>query len=192
MIDLKDRLLIIATNIVALFVAFYSKDISFILLFYWLENGVVGVFNVFRMFSCGQNQIAKFFYIPFFIFHYGIFMVVHFFFLVFLISWMGGGNIMTVSGISTILFGVIGLIITHGMRFISEETEGALINKGPEKFMMKPYPRIIVMHLTIILGTFIYFGLNKPFYIVILIIALKTFVELSIDEIKWNSTVRQI
>lgn len=192
MIDLKDRLLIIATNIIALFVAFYSQDISFILLYYWLENGVIGIFNVFRMFACGQNQVAKFFYIPFFVFHYGIFMVVHFFFLIFLIGWIGGSNVMSFSGVSTILFGIIGLLIMHGMRFINEETAGELINKGPEKYIMKPYPRVIVMHLAIILGAFIYAGLEKPFYIVILIIALKTFVELSVENITWKSTVRRI
>jgi hypothetical protein len=192
MIDLKDRMLIITSNIIALFIAYYYHSISFILLFYWIENGIVGVFNIFRMISCGKNHVAKFFYVPFFIVHYGIFMIIHFFFLIMLIGWIGEYNVLTFTGISTIIIGIVALLVTHGMRFIVDETSGELRSKGPENYIMKPYPGIIVMHLTIILGAFIYSGLGKPFYIVMLIIVLKTFAELSVDSIKWNSTVRQI
>ena len=193
MIDLKDRMLILTANIIALFMAYYYNSIAFILLFYWIENAVVGVFNVMRMIACGQNHVAKVIFIPFFILHYGAFMIGHFIFLIVLLAWIGEINVMTFSGISTIIIGVVALTITHGMRFVIEDAEGELKNKGPEIYLFKPYTGIIVMHLTIIMGAFIYSGLGKPFYIIILIIALKTLMELYAGNIKlWSPIVRRI
>ncbi len=193
MIDLKDRLLIITANLVAMFMAYYYQSIALILLLYWIENAIIGVFNILRMASCGQNPVGKLLFIPFFFMHYGIFMVAHFIFLVFLLGWIGEGNVMNFSGIATIIIGVIAMIITHGMRFIIEETAGALKNRSPHEFIFNPYPRIIVMHLTIILGSLMYFGLDKPFYIIFLMIALKTLIELYMENIQiWNPTVRRI
>ena len=106
---------------------------------------------------------------------------------------IGENNVMTFSGISTIIIGVVVLLLIHGARFVGDETSGQLKDSGPEKYIMRPYFRIIVMHLTIIAGTLLYFKLDKPFYIILLIIALKTSVELYFEnDHTINSTVQRI
>ena len=71
---------------------FLGWDVWTILIVYWLENGIVGIFNVAKMWlaegvddASTQTRIngrpiqgqAKGFLIPFFLVHYGIFWVVH-------------------------------------------------------------------------------------------------------------------
>ncbi len=46
-----------------------------ILMLYWAENVVIGVVNVLRMSVSGESE--KWFYIPFFIVHYGLFCFGH-------------------------------------------------------------------------------------------------------------------
>lgn len=191
--ELRDKLMIITANIMALIVALYAGNISYLLLFYWIENGVLGLFNFLRMIVCGQNREAKLLYIPVFFVMYNAFMFGYFLLLVLLLKIIGENNVMTVSGISTIIIGVVVLLLTHGARFVGDETNGELKSTGPEKYIMQPYFRIIVMHLTVISGTLVYFKLDKPFYIILLIIALKTSVELYFEnEHTPNSTIQKI
>ncbi|MEJ0022031.1 MAG: DUF6498-containing protein [Alphaproteobacteria bacterium] len=53
-----------------------------LLLLYWLENVVIGVFNIARMIAAGVAKgpggiAACLFVVPFFAFHYGMFCLVH-------------------------------------------------------------------------------------------------------------------
>ncbi len=95
---------LIAANLVPLFgVLWFGWDVWGILIIYWLENGIVGLFNVLKMrrasgpetgsttrTSRGGRRVSslsingrpasgseKAFLIPFFIMHYGMFWVVH-------------------------------------------------------------------------------------------------------------------
>ena len=87
--------LLIANSIPLIGVLFLGWNVWTILTIYWLENGVVGVFNVLKMaradgpvlggiapMSLMRNGVpitgtAKAVMIPFFILHYGIFWLVH-------------------------------------------------------------------------------------------------------------------
>src|SRR3989454_2338242 len=62
-------------------VLFFGWSVFSTLLLFWVENVIVGAFNVLRM-LVAQPQIgvmwaAKLFMIPFFTFHYGMFVTVH-------------------------------------------------------------------------------------------------------------------
>lgn len=190
--EINDTIIIIVTNLVALLIAFYSHSIAFILLFYWLENAVIGLFNILKMLVCDKDTWGKLFNIPFFIMHYGVFMTVHLIFLVYIISLVGEKNVFTLAGMTTILSGFIALIISHGIRFIREEVSGEFKDKNSGYFMSKPYLRIIIMHMTIIFGTILYSILGKPFYIVLLIIVLKTIAELYSEHIKLFNSIKKI
>ena len=52
-----------------------------LVLLYWLENVVVGGFNVLRMLSArprdGVRWVAKAFLVPFFVVHFGLFTATH-------------------------------------------------------------------------------------------------------------------
>lgn len=82
--------LLIVVNLIPLAGAlFWGWDVFTLLILYWLENGIVGVFNVLKM-ALAQGPLdtrsgdpetvtaaSRLTLIPFFIVHYGIFWVVH-------------------------------------------------------------------------------------------------------------------
>src|SRR5437870_10558218 len=73
---------LVAANLVPLAgVLFFGWTVFATLLLFWLENVVVGGFNIARMLSAQPQSpamwAAKLFLIPFFVFHYGMFVTVH-------------------------------------------------------------------------------------------------------------------
>jgi hypothetical protein len=161
-----------------------------LLVVFWLENVIVGVFNVFKMLiaspSSGKEWASKVVAIPFFCFHYGIFTLVHglFVFLVF-----GGILNETTGGLSTGLFAqvfsvyqlgwaVLALFASHLVSFIFN-----YIGKGEYKqanlngLMGQPYGRVVILHVTIILGGFLIAFLGSPVFALILLIFLKTIID---------------
>jgi hypothetical protein len=119
-----------------------------------------------------QAALGSLFFIPFFVLHYGIFMLVHLIFLmVFFFSqgldWWG------------IALGFVSLFFSH---YVSYQTN--FINAGEYKRttvpaeMFKPYPRIIVMHMTIILGAFFVLSQGGQTQALVLLVVFKTIVDL--------------
>src|SRR5688572_28095383 len=73
---------LVAANLVPLAgVLFLDWSVFATLLVFWVENVIVGAFNVLRMLvaqpQIGAMWAAKLFMIPFFTFHYGMFVTVH-------------------------------------------------------------------------------------------------------------------
>lgn len=76
-------------------VLFFGWPAFSLLLFYWIENVVVGAFNVLKIAVSGvtkPNPMAAFtgFLVPFFCFHYGLFCYVHGVFVLAMFSFGGG------------------------------------------------------------------------------------------------------
>jgi hypothetical protein len=82
--------LLVAVNLIPLVGAlFWGWNVYTLLILYWIENGIVGVFNVLKMVLAqgsvdtrtgapeAVTRVARLTLIPFFIVHYGIFWVVH-------------------------------------------------------------------------------------------------------------------
>src|SRR5438067_2017265 len=97
------------------------------LLLFWVENVIVGGFNVLRMLWAQPDNpliwVAKAGTIPFFIFHYGMFTTVHG---VFVLTLFGGVNQRGFPGPSTFLHAVqaagiwpaaLALAASHGVSF---------------------------------------------------------------------------
>jgi uncharacterized protein DUF6498 len=98
--------LLIIVNLIPLAGAlFWGWDVFTLLILYWLENGIVGVFNVLKM-ALAQgpldtragapeivNRVSRLTLIPFFIVHYGIFWVVHGVFVLSLPMFIGVGGL---------------------------------------------------------------------------------------------------
>jgi hypothetical protein len=98
--------LLIIVNLIPLAGAvFWGWDVYTLLILYWLENGIVGVFNVVKMALAqgpldtrsGQQEVvtatSRLTLIPFFIVHYGIFWVVHGVFVLSLPAFIGPGGL---------------------------------------------------------------------------------------------------
>lgn len=192
--------LIIANLSILAYIILNKATAMEILLIYWMESAVIGFFNVLKMGIAGWglnpkehigNIILKIFLIPFFIVHYGIFMIVHFIFIIVITSINDKGqtgpilsNLLTALG--AIAIPILILLISHGYSFIynfilKEEYK----NANPHELMGQPYIRVIVMHLVIIFGTIIS-GLLMKYYpnltfqigLIMLFILLKTIADI--------------
>lgn len=154
-------------------VVFLGWRVGDVVMLYWVENLIIGAVNVLRMATCGRNMelaqdsgpllqfLARLPVIAFFIFHYGMFCFVHGIFLAHLF----GGEAMAdlgddVFGIITVLLrepglamAMAGLAVSHLFSFFHNFIGGGeRRNVDINAVMIRPYGRIVVVHLFIFLG----------------------------------------
>jgi len=184
-------LALVAANLVPLAgVLFLGWTVFATLLLFWVENVIVGAFNVLRMLvaqpQIGAMWAAKLFMIPFFTFHYGMFVTVHG---VFVLTLFGGGfagrglptaatfaHAVQVAGIAPAAWG---LALSHGVSFAfnyigTGEYKSALV----PALMFRPYGRVMVLHIVILGGGFLVTLLGSPLIPLALLVVLKTGLDL--------------
>ncbi len=161
--------LIVANLIPLVGVLFFGWSVWNILIVYWLENGIVGVFNVLKMATAQGTglpegltannrpvgaETRKSRLIPFFIVHYGLFWVVHGIF-VLTLPFLFTGEPGSASGVNpaTILFAAIVLGISHAASYWWNYLHGGEYRRmSAAQLMFAPYGRLLALHMTIILG----------------------------------------
>ncbi len=167
-------------------VIFLKWDVFPLLLLFWIENVIIGFFNIFRMIFAvpeeSSNWIGKLFVIPFFTFHYGMFTAVHG---IFVIALFGGESFRSSGfpGINTVFqivveyhlgFIILILFLSHGFSFLwNYIKKGEYRNATLKNLMGKPYGRVVVLHITILFGGFILMALKSPVAGLLLLILLK-------------------
>jgi hypothetical protein len=182
-------LMLVAVNLIPLGgVLFFGWQVFPIMFLFWLENMVVGVFNVAKMLlACGPGSHVgvKLFLVPFFTVHYGIFTLVHgaFVFAMFGADWRGGGlgggplNFDQVQDLVTqqhLGWAVLALVVSHGFSFVTNYLlNGAYRTAIAPVLMMQPYGRVVVLHLAILGGGFLVMLMGMPVVGLVLLIALK-------------------
>jgi Family of unknown function (DUF6498) len=161
--------LIVANLIPLIGVLFFGWSVWNILIVYWLENGIVGVFNVLKMATAHGTDLPegltannrpvgaetrKTRLIPFFIVHYGLFWVVHGIF-VLTLPFLFTGEPGSASGVNpaTILLAAIVLGISHAVSYFWNYRHGGEYRRtSAAQLMFAPYGRLMALHMTIILG----------------------------------------
>ncbi|HWA23791.1 MAG TPA: DUF6498-containing protein [Caulobacterales bacterium] len=184
----------VLVNLVPVFGVLFGGWSAFaLMLLYWLENVVIGVFNAARMIASGVAQgpagiAACLFVVPFFTFHYGMFCLVHGVF-VWTMFGQGFAQMAAIDGpfdLSNLVGRVIAL--TPGLRagfisiviwqsvlfFVFFLGRGEFRRTDPMTQMAAPYGRIIVLHVTILAGGFVVLALGQPVFGVLILALLKT------------------
>ncbi len=166
-----------------------------IFLLYWMENVVVGGFNVLRMLAAQPANIAgnvlKLFLVPFFCVHYGMFTFVHGLFVITLFGPHNAGFsptpaafVAAVKG-AGIGYGIFAVVLSHGFSFVHNYLMGGeYLRATPQQLMGQPYARVIVLHLTILGGGFAAMALGAPLASLVILVALKTAID-------WSAHVRE-
>lgn len=183
-------LLLVAVNLIPLGgVLCFGWQVFPIMFLFWLENVVVGAFNVAKLLLAGgpgSHVGVKIFLVPFFTVHYGIFTLVHgvFVFAMFGADWRGGGfgggpfpSFDRVQDLVTqqhLGWAVLGLVVSHGFSFVTNFVlNGAFRTAIAPVLMMQPYGRVVVLHLAILGGGFLVMLMGMPVVGLVLLIALK-------------------
>ena len=186
-----------------LFLGWSTLDL---MLLYWFENAVVGLFALLKiLLTRGRDGDAvgaaagfeRLFLAGFFVLHYGAFWTVHGLFVVVLFGGTGavGAAFSPMSGPLWFFFGglgiagatlrgglllaAMGLLVSHAVSFIGNVLQrGEDLDRPPKELMAQPYGRVVVLHVTLVLGGGLMMLLGEPVIGLALFVVLKTAVDL--------------
>jgi hypothetical protein len=199
--SLSIQALTVANLVPLIGVVFLGWDAAAIVLLYWIENLIIGLFNVFRMIlvkvESRSRQFQKLFMIPFFCVHFGGFCAVHGFFLLTFFKmgpdwnafapgepWIGPFIFLQLlysvvrqlwqSRPPGLEWPVLGLAVSHGLSFVKNFIFGQeYLTLKVNEIMMRPYKRIVLMHVAIIAGGVFVMKLGSPVGLLCVLILLK-------------------
>lgn len=159
---------------------------------YWLENGIIGVWTLARMLAFGLLKgigalLGSLFMGTFFVFHFGMFWFVHGIFVQVLTgtgdvgasgqpSIEGGPIALAIAGLQSwngMTFLALMLFAWGGVLFVSDYLLRGEVNRtdlGQE--MAAPYGRVVVLHIGLFAGFFALQAIGEPAAGVLLLILL--------------------
>jgi len=172
-------LLLIAANLVPLAgTAFFGWRLSDVMVLYWAESAVIGLFNVLKIVKIGgwPGLFAAIFFLG----HFGGFMAVHFLFIygIFVEGFVGdgpSGSLSEVFGLFVALWpALLALFVSHAYSYFSNFLGRREYQSRTVKDQMSdPYSRIVFMHLVLIFGGGLALVLGEPTLVIIGVILLK-------------------
>jgi hypothetical protein len=189
-------LLLVVVNTIPLFgVLFFGWSLFSIMFLYWLENGIIGFFNVFKIakasgaprpgdpgFTVGGRPVSspnKVVMIVFFIFHYGLFWTVHGIFVFVLFGLTFSSETRGGFEPGGVAIAAVSLFLSHGVSFfVNFLGKDEYLTISPNRQMLEPYPRVVVLHVTILAGGFLAGYLGAPLAALVMLVLLKTAIDL--------------
>jgi hypothetical protein len=184
---------LIAANLFPVYgVVFLGWEVFPLLMLFWLENIIIGGYNVLKMLLAAPGEAAgwgeKLFVIPFFCVHYGMFAFGHG---LFLFGVFGGyfredmpfpADVAVVFQIireAQVAWAVLALAVSHGLSFVLNYIgRGEYRQVRAGQLMAQPYARVVLLHVTIILGGFLLMVLQSPIAGLLLLLVLKTVLDI--------------
>jgi len=187
-------LLLVTPSLVALVIAnalplagvlFLGWTVFPLVFLYWLENLVVGGFNVAKLLLAQPRQpaywLGKAFLVPFFLLHFGGFTYIHGVLVVAFFGPRGTQPFDLLTAVPTAIranqlgWALFSLVLSHGLSFYwnylkNGEYQRASLNA----LMSQPYGRVMVLHMTVLLGGWVVMLLGSPIFALVVLVALKT------------------
>jgi hypothetical protein len=173
-------MLIVANLVPVAGTVFFGWDLSDVMVIYWAESAVVGLFNLAKIIVIGRW--AALFAGPFFLGHFGGFMAVHFLFIYSIFvegpgSEGAGGELSSVMALFVGLWpALLALFLSHAYSFFANFLgKREYVGRTVSQQMSEPYSRIIFMHLVLIFGGGLAIAMGEPTFVLLIVIALKIF-----------------
>lgn len=174
---LPSALFLIAANVMPLFgVLFWGWSVGAILLIYWLESAIIGVLNIPRILATQGKIGEKLFTSLFFTVHYGLFAAAH---LALLHSMFGADTALSelFQG-GPLMWTTLSFFLSHLISFVMRLWRKEFKDSRPMVQLFAPYSRVMIMHIVVLAGAFLIELLGSPIFAVILLVALKTGVDI--------------
>lgn len=157
-------------------VLFWGWSAFALIFLYWMENLVIGARTLLSMLAnalvtSGANWPGTLFFMLFFTVHYGMFCFGHG---TFIMALFGNGAygesiidlpgaLRTVFATQTNLYlGLASIVVWQIIQFVLFLARGEAKRTSPSALMGAPYPRIMILQVTIIFGGFVLMLLNQP------------------------------
>ena len=179
--------ILLAANLVPVAgVLLWDWSVFALIALFWMENVIVGVFFALRMLCADPRDPAlwagKLFMVPFLCFHYGMFTAIHGVF----VFTLFGGRAYSSSGLQVLepalraarelglWLPLAALLASHGFSFLWNYLyRGEFRSAQLSRLMAKPYGRVVVLHVAIILGGIAAMALGSPVWALLVLLALK-------------------
>ena len=178
---------LLAANLVPVAgVLLWDWSVFALLVLFWMENVLLGLFFVLRMLCADPLDPAlwggKLLLVPFFCVHYGMFTAIHGLFVFALFGGKGYGSpglqvlepaVRAASDLGLWLPLAV-LFASHGFSFLWNYLyRGEFRRAQLTRLMAQPYGRVAVLHLTIIFGGMGAMALGSPMWALLVLLALK-------------------
>jgi len=150
-------------------------DAGALIFLYWAENLVIGFYNYCKMLAARgkpASRVSRWFLPHFFLLHYGIFTAVHG---VFVLTLFGR----PLDNLEWVGLSALFLFLSHGVSFWTHFLRGGERQRlNAEDLFIQPYPRVVVMHITILAGGFLAMTLDSPPVALAVLVALKIIIDM--------------
>ncbi len=194
-IDLPLLALVLANLVPVFGVLLMHWDVGAIVVLYWMENLVVGFYNLLKMLLTGGRSALG--TMLFFCLHYGGFCAIHGMIVLELTqfageistqlpgaSWPGPlvmiqkilylGQQIVAAAPPEFGWACIALLLSHGASFLLLFVgQQEYRHSSVDKLMAAPYKRITVLHVAVIIGGFMVVELGQPMGLLLALVALK-------------------
>ncbi len=187
-------LLLVTANLLPLAgVLLWDWDVFFLLLLFWCENVIIGLFGIARLVVAANNDTLKeSLFLPlFFLVHYGGFMFGHFM----VLFGMYSGNVealgnfaqpedyyrLVLDNLSWVA--IAALFVSHGWSFIENFMgRNEYERLSPMQAMGLPYRRMVITHVALILGGFFLIENGQPLAGLIILILMKVALDITFHQ----------
>lgn len=181
---------LVAANLLPLYgVLFWSWEVFPLLALFWMENVLIGVLNAARMLLIDPADAAlwaaKLLMVPFFCVHYGMFTAVHGVFVFSMFGKYGTQGLEVLAPAAraaadwNLWLPLGALAASHLFSFFwNFLARGEYLRGGLQAQMMKPYGRVVVLHLAILIGGAAAMALGSPLWALLVLLAVKIAVDL--------------
>ncbi|RZV34346.1 MAG: hypothetical protein EX272_12895 [Chromatiales bacterium] len=178
-------ILLVAANLLPLAGVFlWDWDVFFLLLLFWCENVIIGLFGIARLVVAADRDtvVTGLFHPLFFLVHYGGFMFGHFMVLFGMYSdhiEELGANASPADYYSLVVdnlnwVAIAALFISHGWSFVENFMGRQEYERlSPMQAMGLPYKRMVITHVALIFGGFFLIETGQPLVGLILLIFMK-------------------
>jgi len=178
---------IAAAIVIAAGVLFFGWPTFTVLAFYWIENAVIGVFNLVRMAVAGARSgqlVNGVFLCGFFIVHYGLFCLAHAYFITALFGAEGVDDHFMFDPAMALLsrtasneigaIALLAIVVSAGIDTVQWLMSADVTDRAdPQRVMFAPYGRIVVLHIVLLGGGFLLQILHAPAIAVLLLVGAK-------------------
>ena len=161
-------------------VLFLDWTVTEVLVLYWSESAVIGIYSIFKMWLIDPwgSAIAA----PFFTIHYGGFMAAHWLLLYNFVlpdedltTGFGANGIIA----SSLTLPFLALFVSHGVSFFQNFVGRAeYVDRDVRAQMGEPYGRILMMQFTLLIGGILASAFDSALPILLLLILCKTATDL--------------
>ena len=187
-------ILLVAANLLPLAGVFlWDWDVFFLLLLFWCENVIIGLFGIARLVVAASNDtLREGLLLPlFFLVHYGGFMFGHFMVLFGMYSgnFEGAGNHAQPEDYYRLILdnlnwvALVALFISHGWSFIENYMGRSEYERlSPMQAMGLPYKRMAITHVALILGGFFLIKNGQPLAGLIILVLMKIALDIAFHQ----------